>query len=252
MRNRFITLIFLAVLMVPLVGGTGCNSDDFDSDGTADSFDNCPATANADQTDADTDGVGDACDNCPSLANADQADSNNDGVGDVCDTVGIWQFQSGPIFAVQPGVQPQFLVLNADGTGTLFIQHTPTGVLSCGDLLFANVNGSSLFLDTSSISSEGEGGNNPPFQLLRFNRPDANTLELTDNEGGTSTFTRQTAVPDTLQCKSFTPVHTFSDLSVAPDFFSGLAFDGASLWYEEEGTGMVFPIINKGRRSNLG
>ena len=58
---------------------------DEDGDGVADTSDNCPAAANADQTDADGDGKGDACDNCPATANADQKDTDSDAQGDVCD-----------------------------------------------------------------------------------------------------------------------------------------------------------------------
>ncbi|MBN2108791.1 MAG: thrombospondin type 3 repeat-containing protein [Deltaproteobacteria bacterium] len=36
--------------------------------------------------DADTDGIADSVDNCPSVCNAQQLDADNDGVGDVCDT----------------------------------------------------------------------------------------------------------------------------------------------------------------------
>ena len=72
---------------------------DGDGDGVADSLDNCPLTANADQADADGDGIGDVCDtdddgdgledgqdNCPLVANPDQTDMDGDGIGDVCDT----------------------------------------------------------------------------------------------------------------------------------------------------------------------
>ncbi len=58
---------------------------DDDNDGVANTNDNCPDVANADQADGDEDGVGDACDNCPDEPNDDQADSDQDGVGDVCD-----------------------------------------------------------------------------------------------------------------------------------------------------------------------
>lgn len=58
---------------------------DTDQDGIADSADNCPTVANADQADGDADGTGDVCDNCPDDANADQADADGDGLGDVCD-----------------------------------------------------------------------------------------------------------------------------------------------------------------------
>lgn len=77
---------------------------DSDSDGIADSHDNCPVVANFDQADSDNDGIGDACDipppvdsdgdgvadsldNCPTVTNADQADSDVDGIGDACDAL---------------------------------------------------------------------------------------------------------------------------------------------------------------------
>jgi hypothetical protein len=73
---------------------------DADGDGVPDGEDNCPGTANADQTDTDGDGLGDACDpltdsdgdgvgdaedNCSGTANADQTDTDGDGIGDACD-----------------------------------------------------------------------------------------------------------------------------------------------------------------------
>jgi len=74
---------------------------DSDGDGILDPFDNCPDTANSDQTDTDGDGVGDVCndaddsdgdeysdviDNCPFVVNPDQTDTDSDGIGDVCDS----------------------------------------------------------------------------------------------------------------------------------------------------------------------
>ncbi len=71
---------------------------DGDADGVSDGEDNCPTTANADQSDVDGDDVGDACDtdddndgvddgadNCPTAANSDQVDTDGDGLGNVCD-----------------------------------------------------------------------------------------------------------------------------------------------------------------------
>ncbi|MCA9670909.1 MAG: thrombospondin type 3 repeat-containing protein, partial [Myxococcales bacterium] len=71
---------------------------DTDGDGVADSKDNCPAHANADQRDLDGDGVGDVCDtdrdgdgvldardNCPASINPLQLDGDRDGLGDACD-----------------------------------------------------------------------------------------------------------------------------------------------------------------------
>ncbi|WP_191966518.1 thrombospondin type 3 repeat-containing protein [Cellvibrio sp. KY-YJ-3] len=76
---------------------------DDDSDGYANTVDNCPALYNWWQTDSDKDGVGDECDNdpyskdtdddgygdvrdnCPDIANPDQADKDTDYIGDACD-----------------------------------------------------------------------------------------------------------------------------------------------------------------------
>lgn len=75
---------------------------DGDGDGVTDSMDNCPVTANADQTDDDRDGIGNVCeangapdadgdgrpdtaDNCLNVWNVNQADDDRDGVGNVCD-----------------------------------------------------------------------------------------------------------------------------------------------------------------------
>lgn len=73
-----------------------CQEEDDDEDGIADYLDNCPATANADQSDMDNDGVGDVCDDdrdgdgilnendsCPDDVNT--GDSDGDGIDDVCD-----------------------------------------------------------------------------------------------------------------------------------------------------------------------
>jgi hypothetical protein len=65
-----------------VVAGTNADGD---SDNVPDACDNCPATANSNQTDSDGDGIGDSCDNCPAAANASQLDGDGDGVGDSCD-----------------------------------------------------------------------------------------------------------------------------------------------------------------------
>lgn len=58
---------------------------DSDGDGISDAQDNCPNTANPDQSDFDGDGVGDVCDNCPTTSNPDQANADGDPAGDACD-----------------------------------------------------------------------------------------------------------------------------------------------------------------------
>nr|WP_296380332.1 thrombospondin type 3 repeat-containing protein [Winogradskyella sp.] len=76
----------------------GFVQDDNDEDGIPNGEDNCPMTANTDQSDIDNDGIGDVCDddmdndgilneddNCPETANTDQGDFNGNGIGDACD-----------------------------------------------------------------------------------------------------------------------------------------------------------------------
>lgn len=53
--------IFAVVCLLPNLGGCAVETD-ADGDGVADARDNCPATANPDQSDSDGDGVGDVCD----------------------------------------------------------------------------------------------------------------------------------------------------------------------------------------------
>jgi gliding motility-associated-like protein len=73
---------------------------DTDNDLIPDNIDNCPFTANNDQSDVDGDGLGDVCDddidndgvlnaddNCPDTANADQADLDGNGIGEACDEI---------------------------------------------------------------------------------------------------------------------------------------------------------------------
>ena len=86
-----------------VASSTPSSPNDADFDGIADSVDNCPNNANANQADTDNDGTGDACDttpngdsdadgidnlsdNCPTDANVNQTDTDNDGAGDVCDS----------------------------------------------------------------------------------------------------------------------------------------------------------------------
>ncbi|HEX8723482.1 MAG TPA: thrombospondin type 3 repeat-containing protein [Pyrinomonadaceae bacterium] len=55
----------------------------------SDACPNTPAGTNVNAagcTDTDDDGVADSSDNCPNAANADQADTDHDGLGNVCDT----------------------------------------------------------------------------------------------------------------------------------------------------------------------
>ncbi len=70
--------------------GSGTNSEagtppDTDGDGIANASDNCPTTANTDQSDEDGDAVGDVCDPCPMVAHENPQDTDGDHLPDVCD-----------------------------------------------------------------------------------------------------------------------------------------------------------------------
>ncbi|MEZ5506849.1 MAG: thrombospondin type 3 repeat-containing protein [Gammaproteobacteria bacterium] len=73
--------------------GNACDDDD-DGDTLSDAEEQAQGT-NPLLADTDSDGSADSVDNCPVLANANQADSNDNGVGDVCegrpaDIAGFW------------------------------------------------------------------------------------------------------------------------------------------------------------------
>ena len=79
-------------------------------------------------------------------------------------------------------------------------------------------------------------------QLTLFSSVDADSLELTDAEGNSATFTLQDEVSAEFQCETFTVQQTFSGLPVRPRSFTGLAFDGTSLWFEDDNNDTIHPI----------
>jgi Thrombospondin type 3 repeat len=101
-RWRLCVSLAVGLVAISLAAATAAPADpgdDEDYDGTADLFDNCPASSNPGQQDSDANGRGDACDpadsdydgrnevvdNCPSVYNHYQADGDGDGRGDACD-----------------------------------------------------------------------------------------------------------------------------------------------------------------------
>jgi hypothetical protein len=99
---------------------------DVDADGIANTADNCPAKANADQHDEDGDTIGDVCDPCPHLA-GDAADSDGDGVGDACDP--------------QPAIAKQRIKFFDPFTTTLPEWSPSSNVTRVGDTLRVNATG---------------------------------------------------------------------------------------------------------------
>jgi hypothetical protein len=75
-RLRNLKLLQRLLIASACIGWAGVAlAADGDADGVADGSDNCPVTANSDQSDADGDGYGDRCD----------ADHDNNGVVDTAD-----------------------------------------------------------------------------------------------------------------------------------------------------------------------
>ncbi|GGI56031.1 hypothetical protein GCM10011444_03400 [Winogradskyella haliclonae] len=157
---------------------------DSDDDLVPDSLDNCPLTANTDQSDVDGDGLGDVCDddidndgllndddNCPSTANADQEDLDGNGIGDVCDvtcTIATYAGESLVIdddsalpsqqYVISVDIEEDLTI--TDVNVTVDIQHTWTG-----DLLIA------LFNPTATefvVLADGAGGGSENFTNTVF------------------------------------------------------------------------------------
>jgi hypothetical protein len=103
--------------------------EDWDGDGWANDYDNCPNVPNADQADRDDDGVGDVCDNCPDISNPDQADGDGDGVGDVCQPLAPVA-DAGLDQTISVADIVQFDAINEDGNGDGFGSYDSDGSIT--------------------------------------------------------------------------------------------------------------------------
>ena len=109
---------------------------DFDSDGRANDFDNCPNDYNPDQADSDNDGVGNVCD----------PDGDNDGVLDEIDLCPNTPFG---VIVDENGCELSLPPVDSDGDGVLdefdFCPNTPPGYLvdesGCEYLVDSDVDG---------------------------------------------------------------------------------------------------------------
>jgi len=184
----------------------GSSLVDTDNDGVADSADNCPTVANAEQYDEDTDGVGDACDSCPHVANPDQsADADADGVGDACDPrpgmidhivlfegfnapLSGWTVPSGWSVSggVLTGVEPA-------GSAELAYDNTPiTGDLAIATHLTVTAATGTTTAPNGSIDLHG---NTTGPDFYRCGIVTSPRVEVTRYVGATQTVLGQTALP---------------------------------------------------------
>ncbi|MEZ4459669.1 MAG: VWA domain-containing protein [bacterium] len=111
-----------------------------DDDGIVDRADNCPFTANPDQTDTDGDGIGDVCDNCPDKPNTDQSDSSGTGVGDACSPVPVGQIcaeQSTGFERLAPNIY--FVIDKSGSMDGVPMQQAKAGLNSIADELAPEV-----------------------------------------------------------------------------------------------------------------
>lgn len=169
----------------------------------------------------------------PSDASFPTGDPRVDGGGDLG---GIWGRTTGSILRLEGGALPESLVLDPRGAGRLLFRQDESGVLTCDEILHAR-SGDVVMLES------GRSTFWPPTRLLLASRSDANTLLLREAGGATATFSRIAAVAE--DCLRLTVERRFDGLPVVPHHFSGLAYDGTSLWYEADegsGSGRAYPV----------
>jgi hypothetical protein len=137
------------------------------------------------------------------------------------DPAGVWRWTSGPPLPGTPDTFTEALVLAQDGSGRLHHRERAAGTLDCRPLNYARSLSAALTLDAHE-SDEA--------QVLRGRLTGPDALELTDAGGEVTRFERAAAVDPAFECVELAETRRFTGLP-APNYFSGLAFDGTQLWY---------------------
>ncbi len=133
---------------------------------------------------------------------------------------GSWKHESGAALNEhREDFYLTYIEFNDDGLATVFYEDFSTQAKECNSAIYVHTDENELILSSVSDSPK----------VLTFTIVDENTLELTDGELQTSTFVRETNVPNEFRC------HTLREgvrheLPFRIDSSAEMANDGVSLW----------------------
>ena len=140
---------------------------------------------------------------------------------------GVWQHVPGGTLLSNGGFEPTFLTVGSDGRGRVNLRNSETGQLRCGDFTYSQ--GSALTVDLDDL-----GGVTVWLSAL----DESGGLTLSDAQGSTSSFQPVAAVDSAAECQALVERSRFEGLP-RPTSFTGLVYDGTSLFYTENGTDLV-------------
>ena len=108
------------------------------------------------------------------------------------------------------------------------------GVLTCGTFTYARAETPTLTMDLRTIGYLDT-------RVMQYTLDGSDGLALAAYDGRTAELVRVDAVPAASDCAALTEIALFTDLPI-PEYWSGLAFDGAQLWYEVQNVSEIVPV----------
>lgn len=157
-------------------------------------------------------------DNDPN-ANQNASTNSNDNSSTPLLYPAAWQRTSGSLFSSSKS-ELAYLVFNADNSLEMYHRDPGVGFISCSG---------GLFEQSAAIVTLSFPGPESRLELLAYELPDANTLNLRDIAGAVTVFTRVTLPADAV-CLELNVLNTYTGLP-RPSNWSGLASDNNLLWY---------------------
>jgi len=162
--------------------------------------------------------------------------------------IGVWEAQSGELFPFNDGDGPPTVLfaLASDGAAEIIQRSPETGILHCFPGLYTFPSADAVILEI------GEP------KLLRTSIDANGLLTVVDGVGHTGVFRRRDALPADGQCRELRLLETITDLPT-PDFNGGAAFDGTSLWYNDDENDLaevdpdivqVYPVFDRANISS--